>query len=77
MNKVTGELVELPAHYAKHPVMGKDLQLIDGEKVEVIVPQPVVVAPKPVEPVVEIVIQEIVLDGEAEEAEAPETTIEE
>jgi hypothetical protein len=78
INKVTGQTVERPAHYANHPVLGKNLQLIEGDvtKTHVFVPE-VRVAQTPVEPVIEVIVpQEIALVEEAQ-AEAPESSIEE
>lgn len=30
-HKVSGELVNRPAHYANHPVLGRNLELVEGE----------------------------------------------
>ena len=30
-HKVSGELVERPAHYADHPVLGRNLELVEGD----------------------------------------------
>jgi hypothetical protein len=78
LNKVTGQTVERPAHYAKHPVLGKNLQLIEGDvaKAPVFVPE-VRVAQTPVEPVIEIEVQQEIVLAEEAPAEAPETSIEE
>lgn len=39
-HKVTGELVSRPAHYADHKVLGKNLELIPEEGIEIEVAAP-------------------------------------
>lgn len=73
LNKVTGQTIERPAHYANHPVLGKDLQLVEGDvaKAPVFVPE-VRAVQKPVKAAKAVIPQEIVLEAEAP-AETPET----
>lgn len=78
-HKVTGAIVERPAHYATHPVFGRNLEPISDK--ETAAAPKAKETPTVIEPVAEPVIEEV--QGGAkwdftapEELTAPEETIE-
>lgn len=78
-HKVTGAIVERPAHYATHPVFGRNLEPITDK--ETVAAPKAKETPTVIEPVAAEAVDEVQGGAEwgfeaPEESEAPEETIE-